>query len=237
MFLSFSGLARRAAFVGVCLLVVATATGCQQAQTTPTVRPTAASASAESGSQMFGGQLPEGLPLDPAAGIGSVEIIQGPPPSRRTRGFPAGQAPDSQDSQGARPGWADAAAQASRPGRSLPGRPGTARPGRTGRSGARELRRGQRVRGEPHARYEVLQGRLHSAVNHTGSTGCESARRPNARHAATGQRSSECVPPGSGRDTAERRRADRQTVSDDPGARNRRGCSGRQHGDGVGVRH
>ena len=233
MFLSFSGLARRAAFVGVCLLVVATATGCQQAQTTPTVRPTAAPPSVPG--QMFGGQLPEGLPLDRGR-----HRFRGDHPGTTTltggRGFPAGQAPDGQtprargqNGQRRRPGPA-------RPGRSIQGGQGP-RPGRTGRSGARELRRGQRVRGEPHARYEVLQGRLHSAVNHTGSTGCESARRPNARHAATGQRSSECVPPGSGRDTAERRRADRQTVSDDPGARNRRGCSGRQHGDGVGVRH
>ena len=93
-----SGLARRAAFAGVCLLAVAMVTGCQGAQTTPTARPTAASSSTQSAGQLFGGQLPAGLPLDPAAGFGSVSIIQGTTITLTAAraGFTGGQAPDSQ---------------------------------------------------------------------------------------------------------------------------------------------
>jgi hypothetical protein len=102
MFRSFSGsgsdLAWRSVFAGVCLLAVATVTGCQGAQTTPTVRPTAASSSTQSTSQLFGGQLPAELPQDPAAGFGSVSIIQGSTFTLTAgrAGFTGGQAPDSQ---------------------------------------------------------------------------------------------------------------------------------------------
>ncbi|MDP3047004.1 MAG: hypothetical protein Q8O07_05945 [Chloroflexota bacterium] len=83
---------------GVCLLIAVAFTGCQGAQTTPTARPTAASSSAQSAGQLFGGQLPAGLPQDPAAGFGSVEIIQGTTVTLTAgrSGFSAGQAPDSQ---------------------------------------------------------------------------------------------------------------------------------------------
>jgi hypothetical protein len=97
---SFSGLARKAAFAGVCLLAVSAATGCQGAQTTPTARPTAATSNAQSANQsaaqLFGGQLPSELPQDPAAGFGSVSIIQGTTFTLTTgRGaFGGGQAPD-----------------------------------------------------------------------------------------------------------------------------------------------
>lgn len=93
-----SGLVRRPAFAGVCLLMTVAFTGCQGAQITPTAQPTAASSNAQSAGQLFGGQLPAGLPQDPAAGFGSVEIIQGTTITLTAgrAGFPAGQAPDSQ---------------------------------------------------------------------------------------------------------------------------------------------
>jgi hypothetical protein len=99
-----SDLARRAAFAGVCLLTVATVTGCQGAQTTPTTRPTGTTSSTQSTNQFFGGQLPAELPQDPAAGFGSVSIIQGSTVTLTTgrAGFSGGQAPDSQ-TPGARP--------------------------------------------------------------------------------------------------------------------------------------
>jgi hypothetical protein len=93
-----SGLAGRAAFAGVCLLAAVTVTSCQGAPTTPTARPTAASSNAQSTTQLFGGQLPAELPQDPAAGFGSVSIIQGSTFTLTAgrAGFTGGQAPDSQ---------------------------------------------------------------------------------------------------------------------------------------------
>jgi hypothetical protein len=93
-----SGLAGRAAFAGVCLLAAVTVTSCQGAPTTPTARPTAASSNAQSTTQLFGGQLPAELPQDPAAGFGSVSIIQGSTVTLTAgRGaFGGGQTPDSQ---------------------------------------------------------------------------------------------------------------------------------------------
>jgi hypothetical protein len=98
MFCFIMGLVRRAALTGVCLLMAVAFTGCQGAQTTPVAQPTAASSSSPSASQLFGGQLPAGLPLDPASGFGSVEVIQGTTMTLTAgrAGFPAGQAPDSQ---------------------------------------------------------------------------------------------------------------------------------------------
>jgi hypothetical protein len=95
---SLSGFPRKAAFAGVCLLAAATVTGCQAAQATPTARPTAASSNAQSTTQLFGGQLPAELPQDPAAGFGSVSIIQGSTFTLTAgrAGFTGGQAPDSQ---------------------------------------------------------------------------------------------------------------------------------------------
>jgi hypothetical protein len=95
---SLSGFPRKAAFAGVCLLAAATVTGCQAAQATPTARPTAASSNAQSTTQLFGGQLPAELPQDPAAGFGSVSIIQGSTVTLTAgRGaFGGGQTPDSQ---------------------------------------------------------------------------------------------------------------------------------------------
>jgi hypothetical protein len=98
MFVSVSDLARKAAFVGVCLLATTIVTGCQGAQATPTAQPTATPANTQSTGQFFGGQLPAGLPQDPAAGFGSVEIIQGTTITLTAGrgGFGGGQAPDSQ---------------------------------------------------------------------------------------------------------------------------------------------
>jgi hypothetical protein len=95
---SFSDLARKAAFAGVSLLAIAIVTGCQGAQATPTAQPTAVASSSQSTGQFFGGQLPAGLPQDPAAGFGSVEIIQGNTITLTAgrAGFGGGQAPDSQ---------------------------------------------------------------------------------------------------------------------------------------------
>ena len=93
-----SDLARKAAFAGVCLLATSIVTGCQGAQTTPTAQLTATPANTQSTGQFFGGQLPAGLPQDPAAGFGSVEIIQGTTITLTAGrgGFAGGQAPDSQ---------------------------------------------------------------------------------------------------------------------------------------------
>ncbi len=103
MLFSVPSLTRQGALIGAGILLATAIAGCQGVQSAPTVRPTAAASSSQATNQMFGGQLPAVLPQDPAAGFGSVEVIQGTSITLTSgragfaggQGF-GGQAPESQ---------------------------------------------------------------------------------------------------------------------------------------------
>lgn len=116
MFFSVSVFARRSAFAAAGILLATAIAGCQGAQSAPTAQPTPAASTNQSTGQVFGGQLPAELPQDPAAGFGSVEIIQGTTITLTAGrgGFAAGQAPGGQAQAARLPGRAPKMGRASK---------------------------------------------------------------------------------------------------------------------------